>query len=381
MSLNIKGTAHEQSTGIRTNVNWKISGKGIEIFANDEKWCEGSWSEVKLNLGGSDGRIIFLTFPKFSDYVFSTADHSWLKSDMFFNNQQILELQKGVAKGKKWPYVLIGLGILVLVVVVWALFFLKGILIETLSNQKNSSWEKEMGDSYISQMKQSGDLMESDSLNYYFEQFAGNLISEVEKTEGVDFTFHFSKDTSINAFAMPGGHIVIQEGLVRNAKTAEEVLGVVGHEMAHVTKRHVVKGMLQKFGTYLLLQTVFGEMGQWSEVILNGGTEILSLSYSREMESEADEWGVKYLKSAGVNPQGLIAFFQTLNKHYGEKETLVLLSTHPPTKERINQLKKLVETDGQKYKSIEPKLFVDFQLYFKNESTPKSKISSKIDAK
>jgi beta-barrel assembly-enhancing protease len=365
--LKIPGTAHEQSSGNQKEVTWKISGKGIEIYADEIKWCEANWSSVNYTLGGSDGRIIFLFFSNYPDYVFSTDDYSWIYNDAFFNNELVIQLRKKLRKRKKWPYVLAFSAILFAVVLVWSLFFLKDVLIDSLSKQTGSEWEEQLGNTYIEQLKQSGDLLESDSLKFYFEHLAGGLISNVEKAEKVKFTFHFSKDTSINAFALPGGHIVIQAGLVSNALTAEEVLGVVGHEMAHVTKRHVVKGMLQKFGTYFLLHIFLGEVGEWGDVILNGGTEVLSLSYSREMESEADEWGVKYLQDAGIDSRGLIAFFNTLNLHYGSQSSLKLLSTHPPTAERIKYLEKLTAKNSVNYKPINPKVFADFQDCFERQ--------------
>ncbi len=365
--LTVKGSSHEQSSGVRKEVTWKISGKGIEIHTQEEKWCEGTWSSIHLSLGGSDGKILFLTFSHQSDYVFSTDDHSWVSNDAFYNNEKVIQLRKLVVKRKKWPYVLSFLAVIFLVVFIWGIFFLKNVLIDSLSKQSGADWEKDLGNTYIEQLKQSGDLLESDSLNLYFEQFAGGLISGVEKSENVKFTFHFSKDTSINAFALPGGHIVIQAGLVRHAGNAEEILGVVGHEMAHVTKRHVVKGILQKFGTYFLLNIFLGEIGEWGDVIVNGGAEVLALSYSRDMESEADEWGVKYLRNAGIDPKGLVAFFNTLNRHYGKQTSLKLLSTHPPTEERIKHLEELTAKSSGKYKVIHSKLFEGFQECFERQ--------------
>ncbi len=131
-----------------------------------------------------------------------------------------------------------------------------------------------------------------------------------------------------NAFALPGGRVVLFRGLIENAGDASEVAGVLAHEMGHVTHRHGTQAILRSLGVEVLFGLMLGDLG---EGLFGGiGASLLSLSYSREAEAEADRVALALLDHTGIGAQGLAAFFKRLAE--GSRElpaALQLLSTHP----------------------------------------------------
>lgn len=160
------------------------------------------------------------------------------------------------------------------------------------------------------------------------------LLAAIVAANGLDrqFTLHVVKDKTINAFALPGGHIVLLSGLLDDARSADEVAGVMAHEMAHILERHAAERLVRTAGVGLLLTWLTGDP---SSVIAGAGGTLVNLSYSRGDEAEADARGVALLEGAGFATGGLSSFFLRLEEHHG-LEGLVpdLLSTHPRATDR-----------------------------------------------
>lgn len=136
-----------------------------------------------------------------------------------------------------------------------------------------------------------------------------------------------------NAFALPGGAIVIFDGLIDFAETPEEVAGVLAHEMAHVMKRHGTEALLRSYGLQLLIESLTGSAG--GGVAGGLGETLLGLSYSRDAESEADRSGIELLQTAGLRADGLGRFFERIGEGPGDMPAaLDILSTHPSDEDR-----------------------------------------------
>ncbi len=131
----------------------------------------------------------------------------------------------------------------------------------------------------------------------------------------------------VNAIALPGGRILVFRGLIDEARSPDEVAGVVAHEIGHVENRHVMVALLRRFGLGLLI----GSGGSAAEY----GQALLDARYSRSAESEADEFSVKQLLHAGISPAATAAFFRRMSKEEaGMSGPLVYLASHPPSDER-----------------------------------------------
>ncbi|MBL0078159.1 MAG: M48 family metallopeptidase [Bacteroidetes bacterium] len=116
-------------------------------------------------------------------------------------------------------------------------------MVSSLPNQVPIEWEKKAGDKLFTTMSLQYKFIQNDSLKKVFLKISDPLFKQVEK-DGYKIDLYFVKDPTINAFALPGGKVIIQTGLIENAKSWEEVMGVLGHELAHVTKRHHIRSMI-----------------------------------------------------------------------------------------------------------------------------------------
>lgn len=142
-----------------------------------------------------------------------------------------------------------------------------------------------------------------------------------------------------NAFALPDGTLVITDQLIRMAGTdTEMVLGVLAHEIGHVEREHSLRQMYRAAGLAGLIMLITGDIGSGGEEVLTDGAALLSLSYSRGAESEADRISVDLMAKAGHDPAAIGRFFKLLEEKLGDKGNTSMLSTHPGTPERRRQI-------------------------------------------
>ena len=152
-------------------------------------------------------------------------------------------------------------------------------------------------------------------------------------TQGLDTPYPIVvsvRDSAIvNAFALPGGHVVLLRGLLNEAQSPDEVAGVLAHEFTHVRLRHPMRALIANSGLALLFEVTVGN-GTGASV----GLLLTTLSYSRAMEAEADDGALALLRRAGITAEGLANFFARLNKRE-HGLAVPYLSSHPPTAERL----------------------------------------------
>lgn len=138
----------------------------------------------------------------------------------------------------------------------------------------------------------------------------------------------------VNAFAAPGGVVMLTSGLIEKARDPDQVAGVLAHEIGHVEHDHATVGVLRSMGLTAMLQLLTGGSGM--EMLASAGGTLAALSYSRAAEEEADAAGVAMLEASGVNADGLSRFFEALQKDMSDDGGLFpsWLGTHPPTEAR-----------------------------------------------
>ena len=145
-----------------------------------------------------------------------------------------------------------------------------------------------------------------------------------------------------NAFALPGGTVIITDELARSFPDPDVIAGVIGHELVHVAEAHGLKQVYRSLGTYLAVAVIFGDVGPvLNDLLLEGGL-LFSLAYSREHESEADRIGLALAAKAGYDPAALARFFEQLDDSSGFAGP-GWLSTHPSNQDRIAEIKRLAD--------------------------------------
>jgi Zn-dependent protease with chaperone function len=157
-----------------------------------------------------------------------------------------------------------------------------------------------------------------------------------------DYTLEFRKADQIgpNAFALPGGTVVVTDALVKEFGDPDIIAGILGHELAHVSERHSLRQLYRSLSFYVLVAVMAGDVGPILEDALLEGSALASLAYSRDHEASADGIGIKTSHAAGYDPAALATFFETLSEDYGD-EGPEWMSTHPSNADRIETIKKL----------------------------------------
>lgn len=174
----------------------------------------------------------------------------------------------------------------------------------------------------------------------------GSRVAQFSDRKDLTYRFSVVEDKDLNAFAIPGGFIYVNSGLMSVA-TDDELACVLAHEIGHVAARHSVKKLQANLGYQIIMNIVLGVSNAQSLVrATNIVFNLVSLGYSRQDEYLADRLSIKYSKKAGFNPYGMITFFEKLKeeaRRRGPNFNLVFLSSHPPINERIKQAKNEIE--------------------------------------
>ena len=207
--------------------------------------------------------------------------------------------------------------------------------------------EVQMGQEYSQQIAQQLPLVQDPEVVRYINVL-GDSIAHLTKRGDLDWHFYVVDSREVNAFAVPGGFVYVNRGLIEKANRMDELAGVLGHEIGHVVKRHTVKQMQQQQGvgiaaTLACALTSVCEGGAANAAINVGGTALFA-KFSRGDEAQADEEGVKNVVEAGISPEGMVTMFQTLiaerQAHPSEVESW--FATHPLEEDRIADVQRLI---------------------------------------
>lgn len=171
----------------------------------------------------------------------------------------------------------------------------------------------------------------------------GSRVADFSDRQDLFYHFRVIDDKELNAFAIPGGFIYVNSGLMQ-AATDDELACVLAHEIGHIAARHSVKKLQSVMGYQLVISLALGlsgrqEMSQALDIVFN----LVNLGYSRKDELLADKLSVRYAGRARFDPYAAITFFEKLKKEAsskGPQNKLVFLSSHPSVDERIENIKK-----------------------------------------
>jgi Zn-dependent protease with chaperone function len=165
--------------------------------------------------------------------------------------------------------------------------------------------------------------------------FAG-MTATIEGARGYRLELRASNRMGANALALPSGIIVVTDALVELARSDDELVAVLAHEIGHLRQRHALRALLQNSGTALVLLAISGDLGSmWS--VANAPAVLLQSRYSREFEREADDFALAYLRGRGIPPDALANLLLRIEQQPGAAELPTYLSTHPSTRERITR--------------------------------------------
>ena len=216
------------------------------------------------------------------------------------------------------------------------------------------SWEERLGQAAVEQITAS----RRRCIDRDREEAIGAIVKRLMEPQPISpYTVRVTvvDDGTVNAFAVPGGQVVLLRGLVERTRTPEELAGVLAHELQHVLQRHTTRLLLQHASTGLLLVAVSGDITGAMAYGIESARVLGTLRYSRHLESEADVEGLRMLLAADVDPRGMIAFFETMRAaERGASATFRYLASHPLAAERVEALKQLAGSHTKEFRPLLP---------------------------
>jgi Zn-dependent protease with chaperone function len=316
------------------------------LFINGER-VDVPLSDIGVTLGGFNHDQLFLFWHKEEGrYAISPADADAQAQLTATAPTPLSGLLQGAAKdaSRKQRRSRFGLGVLGLFLLLPLL--LVGVLV--WQSHAIASWaaghisiesEQKLGELAFRQATAGLKLREGGVDTAAIQEIGGRL------TQGSKYAYkwYVAEDPAINAFAVPGGYVVVNTGLIQAADSAEEVAGVLAHEVQHVELRHTLKNMAHSLGLRAALALLLGDIG--SGALGDMAANLSELKFSRDLESESDKHGLLALKQAGIAPQGMVRFFDKLRKQEGATPP-ALLSTHPASEERMRAMQAMIDGMG-----------------------------------
>lgn len=315
---------------------------GMVHFVSEEKSVSLPLMNLTVKRGGAANRLIFFGNASNPEWTVFTSDTDILKHPDLIRDPKVADVVRGIQRRRILTGAGLALVVLIPLMALLGLFLAKDWLVGKVAQQVPVEWEKKLGETMFQQLS-AGQLVEDDEIQKDFDKISNRLIKGIG-SKRYEFKFHIIKDDSLNAFALPGGTMAIHTGLLLKANSAEEVAGVMAHELAHVTERHGVSNLIEAAGLYLLVTALFGDATGLLAVVANNAPALLQMKFSRDHEREADIRGFEFLLAAKINPKGMVTFFEKMHIHQEEKGANKIpdfLSTHPATKERIHNLEQL----------------------------------------
>lgn len=334
------------------------------------------YSSLRFEIGGNNDSILFIHITE-NELLYIPLDRNTKK--------QLLEIQvlktqlaKLFKVSDRTLYKDLGY-IAVFFAFIASLIYFRGPIAGAFATLIPVSIEKKIGDK-IFNIKE-GDEVKSIA---EAEKKLKVLLSHMKDYDEKKFTVHISSKKEMNAYATIGGHLFINRGLIDELQKPEDLLGVISHEMVHSEKRHVIKSIFQGAGLFLLIQTLLGDVTGLAAVLADNSGSLLQLSYSRELETEADVLAVQIMLDSGINPTGLKSALQIIEANYkkimsemaggGTIDKVMnqnFLRSHPQTEQRcldiqnqIDQLRKTPKYEHVEYVNLESQ-WADFKTAMK----------------
>jgi len=233
--------------------------------------------------------------------------------------------------------------------------------------------EIEMGQQYSQQINAQLPIITDPEANRYINLLGDSIAKLTSRTDIQDWKFYIVDSKEVNAFAVPGGFVYVNRGLIERTQRMDQLAGVLGHEIGHVVMRHSIKQMQQQQGANIgvtlaciLTRICDNQAGQ--AAIQVGGTALFA-KFSRGDEAEADAEGIKNVVRAGISPNGIPEMFEILIAERQSNPSAVegWFATHPLEEDRIAATRaqiaqinpsilRTLSTDSQRYQAFKQRI-------------------------
>lgn len=299
------------------------------------------FSTVSIGAGGFDHDQLVVKWAR------NGADHTLYLKDpaliMAFRRSAPPELVPHVERaaenvrrtrlGRRTFLLVAGGSVLALVLTLWLGF---DALVRVAVNRIPVEWEQAIGESARREFLAGQTVITEGPAVAAVQEITKRLTDQIQENP-YRFEVTVVRSDIVNAFALPGGYVVVFTGLFKKAESPEEVAGVLGHELNHVLLRHALERIVKTLGLVAVVSILVGDQSGLIGLAKRLGIELVTLKFGREQETEADLSGLRLLHRAKISPTGMIRFFKRLSE--SDKLQVEMLSTHPMSAARAERLK------------------------------------------
>ena len=324
----------------RHPVTIQLTTTALHIVKADGNTIRWPYGEITQTQGAYEGEQVRLEYGAPLPQTVTVEDPAFLTAMQQAAAQRATHLHNPLQRPLRVRLtILAGIAILGLT----AGFYVWGIpgLAKFLAPHIPVSWEEQLGTSVLEQLAPSANRCVDQNRLHALESIVTRLSRAMP-----DFPYHIRLTVLnlpvMNAFALPGGQVVVFRGLLEVTETPEQLAGVLAHELQHIHKQHSTRAILEQASTSLLIAAVSGDFTGALAYGIQGARVLGILRYSRLHEDEADREGLLLLQAIGIDPAEMIAFYRIMEaQHPHDSAAPSYLSTHPPTDDRIAKLTKL----------------------------------------
>ncbi len=310
--------------------------------------------ETTLRVGEDEDEHLYFTHFKQPSWTIVTADYEILNHRLFAKNTHLRRQVEAIFGRKASHKALI---ITASALVCFALIGLSASwvvdkMVRHAVAQISPATEKTLGDKQYNEVKTMVEVTQDPRLIAKLNDIYAQLRLGLPDTN-LTVEFHIIEEPVPNAGSIPG-HVFVTRGLFGILNTPDQMAGVLAHELGHITQKHVFRRMISRQAPAYLLKSVFRNSRSSMAAIAQTSQFVVGQSFSRDYEREADAEGWKYLVAANINPHGFIEAMQRLQEYEGRHfHGVGILSDHPPTEDRIQQLESRWKSLPQKSGFVE----------------------------
>jgi beta-barrel assembly-enhancing protease len=328
-----KGTFYDKNIRQKFSINVRFTDYGFEIFS-PEFITKVNSSDVYVFDEKDKNTVVVKIGNDFPFSVLEVSDAGF-KETLYRKYPQVQVKKNHESKGYMVLLTSVLVGLLVLVI---GIIYAMPSIGEFVATFVPKEAEIKIGQNYY------------DSYKYSFKIDTAKTRAANEIFKALDYSKEYPLEITVvqddikNAFALPGGHIVVYDRILKDMKTAEEFAALIAHESSHVNHRHATKALGRTAGRSMVLSWIFGNY----DGLIQISQEFLRISYTRELEEDADRSGFELMVKNKVNPKGMIALLENLKQ--GDElvpKAMKYTSTHPLTEDRINMVATLIK--GKNY--------------------------------
>ena len=301
------------------------------------------WEDVSVDVGGASGRMVLLRSRLSDEVVFSEAP-GFLNDLQRLGHPTLIESFRTMydLRARRRRSTIFALGSLFLGCVILLPVLYYGLLGAAKLAVKSLpvSVDRSIGQ-MASQSIPIGQGLPKDHAAQKFVEQVVERLKPYAALQGLDFQVRVVDDPQPNAFALPGGQMVVYTGLLELAHSADQVAGVLAHEMAHATLRHGLMRVGQSMGVIAAVQLLMGDAAGLVALGAQLAQQSVLTSYSRVAEREADLEGARMLHEAGIDPEAMAEFFLLIHQERGDMPKIpTWISTHPGDEDRAESIRR-----------------------------------------